>query len=555
MTDKILITSALPYINGVKHLGNLAGSILPADVHARFQRLRGCEVLFVCGTDEHGTPAELAAAKAGVPVAEFCARQHAIQADIYRRFDISFDQFSRSSSPYNHALTQELYRRLEANGLIEERVTPQIWSEADGRFLPDRYVTGTCPHCGHGAARGDQCDGCGRLLDPTELAAPRSAISGASDLEIRESRHLFLRQSLLAERLGAWHATQEDWDPLVRSIAAKWLDEGLEDRGITRDLTWGITVPRPGFEGKVFYVWFDAPIGYVAAVQEWAALEPGRDWRSWWRPGPGVRYVQFLGKDNLPFHAISFPATILGSGAEIRLVDRIKGFNWLNYGGGKFSTSARRGIFTDAALDELPADAWRWWLTANAPETSDVQFTFARFAEGVNADLADNFGNLVNRLLSFCSTRFDGAVPGGGAPGAAETALQAQSADLVAAITEDFEAIRLRRTAAGIRALWALGNAYLTREAPWSVLGTDRDRAACVTRTALGLLRLCALVAAPIIPGTATRVLAALGEPPAAAWPLGLDALPPGRAITRPELLFLRLSEDWVATLTTRYGS
>jgi methionyl-tRNA synthetase len=559
MTDKILITSALPYINGVKHLGNLAGSILPADVHARFHRLRGCEVLFVCGTDEHGTPAELAAAQAGLPVAEFCARQHAIQADIYRRFAISFDHFSRSSSSYNHALTQELFRRLDANGLIEERVTPQIWSVADNRFLPDRYVIGTCPHCGHEAARGDQCDGCSRLLDPTELVAPRSAISGASDLEIRESRHLFLRQSVLAEQLRAWHATQEDWDPLVRSIAAKWLDEGLADRGITRDLGWGIAVPRPGFAGKVFYVWFDAPIGYIAAVQEWAALEPGRDWQSWWRPGPGVRYVQFLGKDNVPFHAISFPATILGSGAEIRLVDRIKGFNWLNYGGGKFSTSARRGVFTDAALDELPADAWRWWLTANAPETSDVQFTFARFAEGVNADLADNFGNLVNRLLSFARSRFDGAVPDGGAPGAAEAELHSQCTDLVATITDDFEAIRLRRAAAGIRALWALGNAYLTREAPWSAIGTDRDRAACVTRTALNLLRICAAVAAPIIPGTAASVLAALGEPPATAWPQGealaLDALPHGQAVTCPAPLFPRLTAEWVETLTTRYGS
>ena len=557
MTDKILITSALPYINGVKHLGNLAGSLLPADVHARFQRLRGRDVLFVCGTDEHGTPEELAAAEAGLPVAEYCARQHAIQADIYRRFGISFDHFSRTSSPRNHEFTQHLYQRLDENGLIEERAIRQIWSATDGRFLPDRYVVGTCPHCRHPSARGDQCDGCGRLLDPTDLIEPRSAISRSTDLETRETRHLFLRQSALVDRLQDWHQGRHDWDPLVRSIAAKWLNEGLEDRCITRDLAWGVRVPRPGFEGKVFYVWFDAPIGYLAATREWADLSPERDWRSWWRPGPGVRYVQFLGKDNVPFHAITFPATIVGSGEEIRLVDRIKAFNWLNFDGGKFSTSERRGIFTDAALDELPADWWRWWLTANAPETSDVTFTFERFAEGVNADLADNIGNLVNRLLSFVQSRFDGVVPDGGTPGPAEAALFDRCRGGVTAITEDFDALRLRRAVEGLRALWSAGNAYLAHEAPWTAVGTDPDRAACICRTALNLVGIAASVSAPVIPFAAERILRALGEP-ISAWPefdgLGLDTLPPGRPIGRVDRLFPRLDDRWVAELAGRYG-
>lgn len=250
MSDRILVTSALPYVNGIKHLGNLAGSILPADVYARFQRLRGRDVLFVCGTDEHGTPAELAAQEAGLPVAEYCALQHAAQADIYRRLRISFDHFGRSSSPANHALTQQLFLRLVANGFIEERVLRQLWSRVDNRFLPDRYVVGSCPHCGDTAARGDQCDNCGNLLDPAELIAPRSALSGSTALETRETRHLFLLQSKLTDQLRRWLDTKTDWDPLVLSLARGLLDQGLRDRCITRDLAWGVPVPKPGWDGK-----------------------------------------------------------------------------------------------------------------------------------------------------------------------------------------------------------------------------------------------------------------------------------------------------------------
>jgi methionyl-tRNA synthetase len=368
--SKILITSALPYINGVKHLGNLVGSLLPADVHARFRRQIGDEVLFICGTDEHGTPAELGAIEAGVDVRSYCDAQHAIQAEVYQRFGLSFDHFGRSSCRQNHALTQAFYQKLDAAGLIDERSVRQVWSPLDRRFLPDRYVLGTCPHCGFTTARGDQCDGCASLLDPTDLLQPRSALSGDTQLELRESRHLFLRQSLLVDRLDAWVGTRRGWPPFVAGLAKSWLSRDLRDRCITRDLAWGVPVPRPGFENKVFYVWFDAPIGYIAATQEWAEAERDstrRDWSDWWWQVHDVRYIQFLGKDNVPFHAVSFPATLLGSGEPWKTVDVIKGFHWLTYDGGKFSTSRRRGIFTDAALDELPADLWRWWLIANPP--------------------------------------------------------------------------------------------------------------------------------------------------------------------------------------------
>ena len=408
---KFLITSALPYVNGVKHLGNLVGSLLPADIHARFRRQTGHEVLFLCGTDEHGTPTELAAQAAGLPVTEYCSRQHAIQADIYRRFGLSFDHFSRTSGVANRLLTQELFRRLDAAGHIEPRVIRQAYSSTDKRFLPDRYVIGTCPHCGNPNARGDQCESCTRLLDPDDLVSPRSAISGATDVEFRETRHLFLKLSAFEGRLRQWIETRRDWPPLVRSIALKWLDEGLKDRCITRDLTWGVPVPKPGFEDKVFYVWFDAPIGYIAAAVEWSEAASGRDWHAWWQGGDDVHYVQFLAKDNVPFHTISFPATILGSGLPLKLPDIIKGFNWLTFEGGKFSTSGQRGIFTDTALTLLPADSWRWWLAANAPENADADFAIERFVEGVNKDLADTFGNLVNRCLAFAAARFDATVP------------------------------------------------------------------------------------------------------------------------------------------------
>ena len=518
---KILITSALPYVNGVKHLGNLAGSLLPADVHARFRRQIGDDVLFICGTDEHGTPAELGAIQAGQDVRTFCDQQHAIQADIYRRFGLSFDHFGRSSSLQNHALTQHFYRKLDAAGLIEERELSQIWSPLDRRFLPDRYVLGTCPHCGFDSARGDQCDGCGNLIDPTELIRPRSALSGDSALQVRTSRHLFLRQTVLLDELNEWVNSRSGWPPFVVALAKSWLTSELKDRCITRDLAWGIPVPRAGFEQKVFYVWFDAPIAYIAATREWAeAGQSGRDWRQWWLNADDVRYIQFLGKDNAPFHAVSFPATLIGSGEPWKTVDVIKGFHWLNYDGGKFSTSRGRGIFTDQALEQLPADLWRWWLIANAPETSDTDFNIGRFVTDVNKDLADIFGNLVNRIISFAHQAFDGRIPQGGEPSAPEISLGTELDRRLAHLRVHHEACEFRRAAAETRGIWSAANAYLQHEAPWTTIKSDAARAAIVTRTGLNLVRLSAVLAWSIIPALSETVLRAFGD---------TEAVPPGR--------------------------
>jgi methionyl-tRNA synthetase len=560
---RILITSALPYINGVKHLGNLVGSQLPADVYARYARARGHEVMFICATDEHGTPAELAAAAAGEPVAEYCARLWRVQKDLADGFRLSFDHYGRSSSERNHRLTQHFAGRLAEAGLIEEREERQVYSHADGRFLPDRYIEGTCPNCGYERARGDQCENCTKQLDPTDLIDPRSAISGSTDLEVRQTKHLYLRQSALRDRLRAWIDGQTGWPILTTSIARKWLDdgEGLQDRGITRDLDWGIPVrrgsePWPGMEGKVFYVWFDAPIEYIAATAEWADAHGLGEaaWRRWWRIDEGahdVRYVQFMGKDNVPFHTLSFPATILGAnydGAEPwKLVDYIKSFNYLNYEGGKFSTSQGRGIFMDRALAILPADYWRWWLIANVPESGDANFTWEGFQAGVNKDLADVLGNFVSRVTKFCRARFGEAVPAGGAYGAAEAAVTAELATRLAALERHLDAIELRKAAQELRAIWVAGNEYLQAAAPWTVVKTDPERAAATTRFALNLVRLYGIVSRPFVPDASDTILAAMASEDAP-WPddagSALAALAPGHAFRTPDVLFRKITDD-----------
>ncbi|MEP2920001.1 MAG: methionine--tRNA ligase [Sulfitobacter sp.] len=552
-----LITSAIPYINGIKHLGNLVGSQLPADLYARYLRARGNEVLFLCATDEHGTPAELAAAKAGKPVEEYCAEMYAVQADIAQKFGLSFDHFGRSSSEQNKRLTQHFAGALADEGLIEEVEQSQIYSETDGRFLPDRYVEGTCPNCGFEDARGDQCDNCTKQLDPEDLINPRSTVSGATDLEMRATKHLFLRQSKMKDRLNEWIDSKTDWPVLTTSIAKKWLNDGdgLQDRGITRDLSWGVPVKRgdadwPGMEGKVFYVWFDAPIEYIACSQEWVDAGKGSDWQRWWRTDKGaedVRYTQFMGKDNVPFHTLGFPATIMGSNEPWKLVDYIKSFNYLNYDGGQFSTSRGRGVFMDQALDILPADYWRWWLLSHAPETSDAEFTWDAFQTDVNKDLADVLGNFVSRITKFCRSKFGEAVPEAGEYGEAETALIDDLTARVARYAEAMDKMEVRKSAAELRAIWAAGNEYLQAQAPWTTFKTDPDRAAAQVRLALNLIPLYATLAAPFIPDAAAKMLAGM-KIEDAGWPddvpSALAQLPAGHVFEVPEVLFAKITDD-----------
>ncbi|MFJ4847705.1 MULTISPECIES: methionine--tRNA ligase [unclassified Streptomyces] len=565
-----LITSALPYINGIKHLGNMVGSMLPADVYSRYLRQRGHEVLYICATDEHGTPAELAAQEAGLPVAEFCAQQHDAQKAVYDGFALSFDYFGRSSSQQNREITQAIARELKENGFIEERAIRQVYSLDDERFLPDRYIVGTCPHCGYDKARGDQCENCTRVLDPTDLIEPRSAISGSSRLEVRETKHLFLLQSELSHEVEAWVDEHgKDWPTLASSIARKWLTEGLQDRAITRDLDWGVPVPADTWpdlaaEGKVFYVWFDAPIEYIGATKEWsdAAGEDGtRDWRSWWYDvDTDVRYTEFMAKDNVPFHTVMFPATLLGTRDKWKKVDYVKAFNWLTYYGGKFSTSQRRGIFTDAALEILPADYWRYFLIANAPESDDTSFTWEHFAASVNKDLADTLGNFVNRVLSFSRKRFGDEVPAGSAAGEAEQRLGAQIAELLAEYERHMEDLQFRKAAQALRALWSAGNSYLEEKAPWLEIKTDPDGAALTLRTAMNLIHLYAVVSEPFIPASAAAMRGAFAlADDTAVWVTAdearaLSAVPAGTAFTVPPVLFAKITDEDLDAYRERFG-
>jgi methionyl-tRNA synthetase len=563
---RILITSALPYVAGVKHLGNLVGSMLPADIFARFCRARGHETLAICATDEHGAPIELAALEEGVAPREFCDKWHKVQKELGDAFGLAWDNFGRSSSPANHELTLHFARRLWKNGFLELRTTKQAYSVTDGRFLPDRYVIGTCPHCGYDRARGDQCENCTRVLDPVDLIQPRSAVSGAQDIEIRDSTHLFLKQSQFTEKLRAWiESHRQDWSPVVTSIAFKWLDEGLRDRGITRDLDWGIPVPDDiaggKLKGKVFYVWFDAPIEYMAATKEWGDAK-GKDWRGWWQDAD-VTYWEFMGKDNVPFHTVGFPVTIMGSGENWKLVDRLKGFNWLNYDGGKFSTSGKRGIFMDRALEVAPADVWRYYLIANAPESGDSNFTWEHFASVVNKDLADVLGNFVLRVTKFCAARFDGKMPGEGVYGDEERALIAELERRVETYTDHLAAAEFRKALGELRAIWVAGNEYLTRAAPWTHIKTDRDRAAAAVRMGLNLVHLFAHLSWPVMPDLAAKIHRAI-QPigyagGAILWPEGpmaeeLDQLEPGQPITPPDVLVAKITDEQVAEWKQIFG-
>lgn len=566
---RILVTSAIPYINGIKHLGNLVGSQLPADLYARYMRGRGHEVLFLCATDEHGTPAELAAAKTGEDVADYCARMHAVQAEIAQGFRLSFDHFGRSSSLRNRHLTQHFAGRLADAGLIAEVSEKQMFSKADNRFLPDRYIEGTCPNCGYDRARGDQCENCTKQLDPTDLINPRSAISGSTDLEVRETKHLYLRQTALRDTLRDWIQSKTDWPILTTSIALKWLDDGdgLQDRGITRDLHWGVPVKKgtedwPGMEGKVFYVWFDAPIEYIACAAEWADAHgyPESAWERWWRTDKGaedVRYVQFMGKDNVPFHTLSFPATIIGSGEPWKLVDYIKSFNYLNYDGGQFSTSQGRGVFMDQALSILPADYWRWWLLSHAPESSDSEFTWENFQASANKDLADVLGNLVSRVTKFARAKFGETLPEGGAWGEREAALVAELTTRLAAYEGAMEAMEVRKSAQELRAIWVAGNEYLQSAAPWTVFKTDPAQAAAQVRLGMNLIRFYAILSRPFIPDAAAAMMAAMGCEDWT-WPSDISAalahLQPGAAYTVPENLFRKITDEERADWATRFA-
>lgn len=556
---KYLVTSALPYINGIKHLGNLAGSLLPADVYTRYLRQSGHNVLFISATDDHGTPAEIAAQEAGLDVATFCDQQYCKQKAIYDGFGLEFDHFGRTSRPQNKELTQAFAQAIIRNGYADIRSMRQIFSIDDNRFLPDRFVVGSCPKCGYENARGDQCESCTTVLDPEELVNPRSAISGSTNLEIRETKHLFLQLSKLSDPVRAWVEAQKDWPNLVKSIAKKWLDEGLQDRCITRDLNWGVPTNIEGLEGKVFYVWFDAPIGYIAATKEWSDEEPEqRNWKDYWYDvDDSVYYVQFMAKDNIPFHTVSFPATEIATEEPWKKVDYLKGFNWLNYYGQKFSTSQKRGIFTGEALEILPADYWRYYLMARSPEGSDSTFTWQDFQTVVNKDLGNVFGNFINRVMKFTESKFEGCVPAAADWTPIEETYAGRFQEAIDDYSRQMEQLNFRKGTEALRHIWTLGNEYVAEAAPWTTIKTDPARAKASINFAFNIIRMMAILSKPIIPFTAYKLSVAINVN-VDGWVKNaradLKAMKGGTEFENPGLLFRRLEDPEIEVLEARYS-
>lgn len=559
--SKILVTSALPYINGVPHLGHMVGCLLPSDTYARFMRMMGNEVLYICGTDEHGTTSEVGALKAGMNVQAYCDMNHARHAQTYKDFNLSFDFFGRTSTEQNKEMTYHIFEQLDKNGFIEEKTIKQVYSIDDEMFLADRYITGTCPYCGYDKARGDQCENCTKVLEPTDLIDARSSISGSKNLEVRETKHLFLNLPKIEKELESWLKTKEPfWPDVAYTIAQKWLKEGLQERCITRDLKWGFPVNKPGFEDKVFYVWFDAPIGYIGITKQWEAEKPEeRNWKDWWQNPDEVRHVEFMGKDNVPYHSITFPATLLGTRENWTQVDFLKGFSYLTYEGGKFSKSENRGIFAEDAIKEFPADYWRYWLMSNAPESSDSSFSWELFAGAVNKDLNGVLGNFVSRVLKMTASKLGETVPTGGNYTQTEedliVALQTRVNDYIKYMTE----MEFRKALGELRAIWVEGNNYISVTEPWTVIKTDEERAKVILRVCINLVRIFAILSAPIMPTVAQNMLDRLGQPMSSLKDFDVRkeilALKGGEKFEVGEMLFERIAPEKIDELKAKYGS
>ena len=561
--SKILITSALPYVNGIPHLGHMIGCLIPSDVYARYMRMQGHNVLYVCGNDEHGAPSEVGALKAGMDVKEYCGMYNKKHAQTYKDFNLSFDCFGHTDTPQNKEITYHIFEKLDKNGYIEERTIKQVYSVDDKMFLADRFIAGKCPYCGYENARGDQCENCTKVLEPTELINAHSTISGSTNLEVRESKHLFLRLDKLAPKIEEWIKTKEPfWPTVAYTIAQKWLKEGLEARCITRDLKWGFPVNKQGYEDKVFYVWFDAPIGYIGITKQWADEKPEeRNWKDWWQNPDGVRHVEFMAKDNVPFHSIIFPGMLFGTGENWTQVDVLKGCSYLNYEGGKFSKSENRGIFAEDAIKEFPADYWRYWLMANAPESSDTMFTLDSFASVVNKDLNGVLGNFVSRVLKMTASKIGDTIPSGGEFGTRENELIAALKTRVDDYFKYMDEMEFRKALAELRAIWVEGNNYISDSEPWTVIKENPEKAAMILRVCINLIRIFAILSYPIMPETSEKMLQKLGLNTS---DINLQnfsvekeilALRPGHKFEVGEALFERISPETVEILKQQYGS
>ena len=547
MAKKYLITSALPYVNNNLHIGHLVGCWLPSDVYARFCRARGRDVLYVCGTDEHGTTSEIAAAKENMSVEEYVDKYRALHEQSVRDFNLSFDIYGRTHTEKQEKLIQDLFLRLEELGMISERVSLQPYSVKEEKFLADRFVIGTCPRCGYERAYGNECDKCFANLEPSELINPRSAVDPESPVEMRETKHLYFRTSAMQDKLREWIDSRVGWSKTALAIANKWLAEGLQDSPITRDLKWGVPVNKAGYENKVFYVWFDAPWGYIS-ISQYA----NDKWADWWHGGDDVHYAQFMGKDNVSFHSIFFPAQELAMDDNWKTVDVLKGMNFLNFEGAKVSKSTGNGIFLNDAIREFPADYWRYALIASAPETDDTDFTSERFADIVNKDLNGLLGNFVSRVCKLTEKNFGLNVP---KSTGVDSELQAQVNEKLSELTTALDACEFRASIAALRGLYAIANEYMTRNAPWALVKEGNlDAAGNVLNECFQLIDLFSRVSAPFIPDSAEKIQSVFVSKSDLSWPENYEhRIADGAEFVVPENLFNRIDDERVKYLTEKY--
>ncbi len=544
---KTLISSALPYVNGPLHIGHLVGCYLPSDVYARFCRATGRDVLYVCGADEHGTPVVLGAQKAGMTTEDYANKWYEKQKKAVSDFNLSFDLYGRTHTQKHVKLVQGLFTRLDEQGLIEERISEQLFSVDDNMFLADRFIKGTCPKCGYEKADGDQCEKCGTLLEPKDLINPYSAISGGHNIELRKTKHLYFRASAMEDKLREWINSRIGWPKTALAIANKWLDEGLRDTPITRDLPWGIPVNKPGYEDKVFYVWFDAPWGYVS-ISQYAS----DDWESWWK-NPDCHYAQFMGKDNVSFHAVFFPQQELAMNDNWKTVDVLKAQNFMNFEGNKISKSLGNGVFLEDAINDAPSDSWRYALLASAPETDDTDFTIQRFADIVNKDLNGMLGNFVSRVCKITEKNFGAVVPG--KQGRQDSVLLESLNGRLSDLTGALERCEFRKSIDALRSLWAAGNEFFARTEPWLLVKNDKELAAEVLHECFCLIDFYARVSGPFIPDAAKNMLAVFQDNKLdLTWPKGYERrIEGGDKFTVPENLFARIDEDKIKAMTERY--
>lgn len=587
MVQKILIGVAWPYANGYQHLGHLAGAYLPPDIFARYHRLVGNDVLMVSGSDAHGTPITVRADQEGISPRELFERYHRTFLETYQQIGLTFDLFTHTDTENHHRVSQDFFLHILKNGYLYKEVQRQLYSPKEGRFLPDRYVEGTCPHCGFSDARGDQCDNCGKLLEPTELIHPRSKASGDTALEVRDTEHYFLDLAKLSDQLEAYLSHGKDhWRPNVLNFARNYVQSGLRGRPITRDIDWGIPLPLPGYEGKCLYVWFEAVIGYFSASIEWAVNRGTPDaWKAWWYDPKALTYY-FIGKDNIPFHTVIWPAELLAVGriyhheknARLNLPYDVPANEYLNFKGGKFSKSRGAAVDVPYFLSRYDPDPLRYYLTATAPETRDTEFSWEDFVERNNNELVATWGNLANRMLSFAYKRFDGRVPEPGELDDEDQVLLEKVEAGFQTVGELYAACKFRAALGEAMGLAREANVYLDRKAPWFQIKEDRQAAATTVYVILRVVDNLKTILAPILPHTAQKLHEYLGyegqlfgtqkveeyreksrshlaltyDHSGAVGTWAKSALLPGQALREPTPLFKKLDESVVEGETAR---